>query len=210
MGCGGRSRGAALKHKFGVVEVAHGNRAHLLPQQRQWKLSAALAAAPHPVKVRVDTVRVLRDKVLRGHCVIVATLLDRLGGNPLSFPGAGEQYRSRTRPVAHQGRFFDLDLLVSEHLFLLCPPDKRLLASVCLLFELYQCKSRLHPVDRPVGWGVFPLVTAASSLVSGKFKAPLLRGAYDPTLALYHSLDARLRSDLVPPPLPPPLPRSRG
>lgn len=191
-----RERGAALRERFGVLGVDAGGRAHLLAQQRQWKLSAALATAPHPVKVRIDTVRVLRDKVQRGHCVVVATLLDRLGGNPLSFPGAGQHYRSRTRPTPHQGRYMDLDLLVSEHLFLLCPPDAKLLGSMCVLFELYQCKSRLHPVDRAVGWGVFPLVSCAFQLASGKFKAPLLRGAYDPEVKLYEELEQRMRKDL--------------
>jgi hypothetical protein len=45
-----------------------------------------------------------------------------------------------------------------------------------VLLELYQCKSRLAPYDRCVGWAAAPLVTAGFEIAGGKFKAAMLRG----------------------------------
>ena len=147
-----RSRGLALKEQLGVLEVDP-HRGHLLPSARQWRLSAALRTAPRPIKIRIDTCRSLRDKIQRGHYVVVATLLERVAGKPLRFsgPGTDRLTSTRTRPVAHNGRYFDCDLLIDECLFLLCPPDAQLSPSLTLLLEIYQCKSRLTPIDR-CGW----------------------------------------------------------
>jgi hypothetical protein len=148
-----RSRGLALKEQLGVLEVDP-HRGHLLPSVRQWRLSAALRTAPRPIKIRIDTCRSLRDKIQRGHYVVVATLLERVAGKPLRFsgPGTDRLTSTRTRPVTHSGRYFDCDLLIDECLFLLCPPDAQLSPSLTLLLEIYQCKSRLTPIDRCVGW----------------------------------------------------------
>jgi hypothetical protein len=148
-----RSRGLALKEQLGVLEVDP-HRGHLLPSARQWRLSAAIRTAPCPIKIRIDTCRSLRDKIQRGHYVVVATLLERVAGKPLRFsgPGTDRLTSTRTRPVAHNGRYFDCDLLIDECLFLLCPPDAQLSPSLTLLLEIYQCKSRLTPIDRCVGW----------------------------------------------------------
>jgi hypothetical protein len=50
-----------------------------------------MGAAPRPIKIRIDTCRSLRDKIQRGHYVVVATLLERLAGKPLHFSGKGER-----------------------------------------------------------------------------------------------------------------------
>ena len=192
-----RSRGVALKEQLGVLEV-DSSRGHLLPSARQWRLSAALRTAPRPIKIRIDTCRSLRDKVQRGHYVVVATLLERVAGKPLRFsgPGTDRLTSTRTRPVAHNGRYFDSDLLIDECLFLLCPPDAQLSPSLTLLLEIYQCKSRLTPFDRCVGWAVFPLVAANFELVSGKFKAPVIRGEYSTEMKLHRSIEEHYSADL--------------
>ena len=192
-----RARGLALKQQLGVLEV-DSSRGHLLPSARQWRLSAALRSAPCPIKIRIDSCRSLRDKIQRGHYVVVATLLEQLGGKPLHFsgPGAERLTSTRTRPVAHNGRYFDSDLLVDECVFLLCPPHKQLSPSLTLLLEIYQCKSRLTPVDKCVGWAVFPLVTANFELVSGKFKAPVIRGEYTTELKLHRAIEEHYSADL--------------
>ena len=193
-----RRRGLALKQQLGVLDVNVDGRGHLLPSAKKWRLSAALKASPRPIKIRIDTCRVLRDKIPRGHYVVVATLLSRLAGQPLHYRGAGAQRltSTRTRPVAHDGRYFDADLVVGECIFLLCPPDTQLSPSLTLLLEIYECKSRLTPVDRCVGWAVFPLVSADFELISGKFKAPVMRGEYSADMRLHRSIEQRYASDL--------------
>ncbi|KAJ1468393.1 hypothetical protein T484DRAFT_1920404, partial [Baffinella frigidus] len=175
-----KKRGASLRQRAGVLMTDQEGRGHLLHgHSKEWKLAAALADAPRPIKIRVDTIRVVRDKLPRGHYVVVATLMDRLGGKPITYSGSQE-----------------VDLIANEPLFLLAPPDAHLKASMCILLEVYQCKGRLCPYDKCVGWTAFPLVTAAFSVAAGKMKAPMLRGQVDSSVKLYRTLEKRYKLDL--------------
>ena len=49
-------------------------------------------------------IRAVRDKLPRGHYVVVASLLSRLGGTPVAFAGGHAVTSARTRPIAHLGR----------------------------------------------------------------------------------------------------------
>jgi hypothetical protein len=51
-------------------------------------------------------------------------------------------------------------------------------------------------MDRCVGWAVFPLVAANFQLVSGKFKAPVMRGEYSTDMQLHRSIEEHYSADL--------------
>lgn len=52
-------------------------------------------------------------------------------------------------------------------------------------FELFWLAGKGHPVDEVVGWGIFPLVDGAFSVIKGKFRLPLLRGPVDTGLKTF-------------------------
>eukprot|EP00292_Cryptomonas_paramecium_P000228 CAMPEP_0113675656 /NCGR_PEP_ID=MMETSP0038_2-20120614/8149_1 /TAXON_ID=2898 /ORGANISM="Cryptomonas paramecium" /LENGTH=553 /DNA_ID=CAMNT_0000592479 /DNA_START=137 /DNA_END=1795 /DNA_ORIENTATION=+ /assembly_acc=CAM_ASM_000170 len=196
-------RGAKLRHYYSKVED-NPRRAHLLDSK--WSLSAAFNSAPQPLQLRPDCLRAVGEKLPKGHYKIQATLLDRLGGDPLFWTGAAEERQHRMSacgPFRHKGRYLDVDLICGEPMHLLCPPANGIRPGLCCLFEVYEMQSRHGcEVDRVVAWGVLPLVTPRPTpaphfpLVRGRLVVPLLRGECDRRLILYQTLENIYEDDL--------------
>ena len=107
-----------------------------------WKMSAALSRAPQPIKIHLKCLRGAKDRLQRGHYVLVASLVERVGGEKMRWSGGGDHTVARTRPKMHLGRFYDVSVAFEEHVFLLVPPRDDARAGMSLMFELVQCKSR--------------------------------------------------------------------
>ena len=88
----------------------------------------------------------MKDKVPAGEYCVVATLCDCLGGSPLYWskgrgPMGGGAHPATT-PVSHQGRFFDIDLLVQQSIYMAAPPPETLRPSHVWIIELFLLSNR--------------------------------------------------------------------
>eukprot|EP00960_Hanusia_phi_P068886 766957-Hanusia_phi.AAC.10 len=100
--CGGAA--ANTRRQMGVIEVDRSGRPHVLPQAIQWRLSAALRYAPHPLKIRIDTLRALRDKVNRGNYGETYELAGTCREGGRDAEGRGEVGRAAGRKGSEWGR----------------------------------------------------------------------------------------------------------
>jgi len=123
---------------------------------------------PRLVRIRIDWIRCIKNKLPLGHYQLMVTLYDRLGGDALRWssvvdprtgaalhpntilPGSdhlvGQRVFSHTgsTPLAqmHGGKFYSLDLSFNQHsnrLFLACPPEVLSRPSMVFIFELFRC-----------------------------------------------------------------------
>ncbi|MES1909821.1 MAG: hypothetical protein MHM6MM_002518 [Cercozoa sp. M6MM] len=92
---------------------------------------------------------------------------------------------------SHRGETTDA---ASAKLELLVPSVHDARASMALQFELVRQDARRG--DAVVGWTVFPLQRADSSIVDGQFKAPMLRGAVDADVVTYRQIESRIADDV--------------
>lgn len=126
------------------------------------------------------------------------TAYNRLGGSPLSWKNT-EFLRSLpccTSPASHQGRYFDRSLTFEESVYAVLPPKNELRPSFCLIFELYELKSKFSPVVRPIAWAVLPMCNEHFSFVRGKFRLPFLKGEHSPSTKLYSQIETSMASDM--------------
>jgi hypothetical protein len=142
------------------------------------------------VEVRMDLARCIKDKLPCAFFVVLITLWDRLGGNPIELSRKARV----THPKRHSGRFYNTTLRFEESLFLKVP--SRLRAPMCISFELFILRNSQFPSDKVVAHGFFPLVDSDFELLRGKFKVPLLRGPIDKTVDKYSNLTGKMQEDL--------------
>lgn len=78
------------------------------------------STTPQPVEVCMCCLRATRDKLPRGLYTVSVALHSRLGGPALAWWSKKEQqqWMVSTDPVEHRGRFYDTDLHINQHLFM--------------------------------------------------------------------------------------------
>lgn len=154
-----------LRRQQAHVQQLYGNlESSRVPQSRK-RYRAEWALIPLTLKLRVQMLSAVKDKLPSGHYVLVATLYDRIGGHALHWSAwdpevdattkkkkksgaTGTQTRlvkpNFTRPFFHRGRFFNTELAVHQSLYVVCPPERALRPGNVLIFELF----RLAPACR--------------------------------------------------------------
>ncbi|KAL4622751.1 hypothetical protein GN956_G19850 [Arapaima gigas] len=108
----------------------------------------------------------------------------------------GRLWAVTTEPVAHQGRFHDMKLLLNQCVFAVLPSAKAVVPSMILQFEMLLLPGEHSHVSAVVGWGAFPVCDCGFNIIQGKFKAPLLRGLPNPALNQFRRIEALMASDL--------------
>ena len=80
--------------------------------------------------------------------VMLVTLYDRLGGQPLRWTklglggGVSVGQPSASQPVAHRGRFYDTELDINQRLYSLGPPQPKTKPSMVYVIELFVLGTR--------------------------------------------------------------------
>jgi hypothetical protein len=116
-------------------------------------------------------------QVPKGEYVMRVSVFDKLGGTPFRW---GKTYRPcATRPVAHAGRHFSVDMWLEQNVFTSTPAPVDLRPSMVFIFQLYRLASADCHVDTVVGWGALPVCNSRFEVNQGKFRVPLLRGNVD-------------------------------
>ncbi|XP_046869986.1 uncharacterized protein LOC124462461 isoform X3 [Hypomesus transpacificus] len=145
------------------------------------------------VEVCVRCLRGVRDKLPRGLYSVSLALLSRLGATPLGQAEDEETGWARTtRPVEHQGRFFDAELHFNQSLVMTLPTSRS--SSMVMMFQLLEMGS--CPGGAVLGWAPWPLCGLSLQPVQGSFRAPLLRGGPSPRLDQFRKIEALMSSDL--------------
>jgi len=182
-----------VSHYFGAFQSA----THIFGEDGQhykhnWN------ACPRSIRISVDYLREVKDKLRGGKYVMMCTVYDRLGGHPLRVSG-NKHFSFTSSPVLHTGTFQQKELEFSQppnHLKLQTPSQSTARPSNVLLFELFCVRSRRQERDEVVGWGVLPLMSATFETLQGKFKFPLLRGRYDPRIDKFQKFEKRIVKDI--------------
>ena len=77
----------------------------------------------------------------------------------------------------------------------MCPAQRDVQPTLTYVLELYQLGGEKWP-DRVMAWTAFPAVDMHKNLVSGRFKAPLIRGTLDQSVDTYSGLEHSYGKDL--------------
>eukprot|EP00002_Diphylleia_rotans_P009503 TRINITY_DN1981_c0_g1_i2.p1 TRINITY_DN1981_c0_g1~~TRINITY_DN1981_c0_g1_i2.p1 ORF type:complete len:724 (-),score=115.89 TRINITY_DN1981_c0_g1_i2:133-2304(-) len=188
-----REQKALVVKKYGAL--AHEDSKFKGTVGHRWKVEWDLA--PQPVQIRVEQIRGIRNKVPKGRYIVLVSLYDRLGGNPLRWSNIkGQDWFGNTTPITHGGLYDDIEMKINQSVFTVCPSRSQIRASMCLVFEVYVLKSRYVKVPSVVGWGVYPICDSKMDVLQGKFKLPLLKGRYDETIYRYFRIQDILSQDL--------------
>ncbi|KDO33383.1 hypothetical protein SPRG_02190 [Saprolegnia parasitica CBS 223.65] len=168
-------------------------------QTRRYR--AEWAKIPQPVELHLHMLRAPKDKLPQGHYVLLATLYDRLGGNPISWGVAGERgigrdYPGITRPIFHRGHFYNTELSLDQSIFCVCPSELDLRPANVVILELYLLSGASAMHDTVVGWAALPACTTDFTILEGRFKVPMLRGDIDHTITKYHDIERMYTMDL--------------
>lgn len=210
------ARTAALHRTFRRAEVElKSNLAaqHALVSEKYGRLVPGRAGArqmriewhklPQPVEIRISRIRAVKKKLFRGRFVMLVTLYDRLGGNPMRWTrvalggGGGDASRpGATTPVRHRGRFFDTEITFNQCVYAVAPSASDLRPAHVFIFELFQLGDRRNPIDRVVAWTALPACDRDFQVVWGRFKLPLMRGEVDLAVDKYRTLEAKIEADL--------------
>jgi hypothetical protein len=155
--------------------------------------------APQEFQLNITAMRGLRSKLRDGYYVVLASIHDRLGGQTLRF-STGEHNLDCTAalpPLRFLSRSGEPDRYINRSVDMLCPAASVLQTHAVLIFEVWQLKvGKYDPVDKVVGWGVWPLVNKDCLVVEGKFKLPLLKGEVDTSLDTYRSITELMQNNL--------------
>ena len=155
---------------------------------------------PQPIQLHVHMARAVRDRLPNGRYILLLTLYNRLGGQPLHWTelglsGAGVGLPGATEPVRHNGRYYDTEFVVEEDIFVVCPAQRDVQPTLTYVLELYQLGGERWP-DRVMAWTAFPAVDMHKNLISGRFKLPLIRGIMDTSVDTYSGLESSYATDL--------------
>lgn len=157
---------------------------------------------PHPIEMRIHILRAVKNKLPKGAYVLMLTMYDRLGGQPLTWSelgsfGFGSHRPGVTRPVKHYGRYFDRLMRIEDSVFALCPPRRELKPSNVFVIELFRLANRSNPKDDAiVGWTALPMCLENLSIVEGKYKLPLMRGQHTTSTEHFRDMERNISHDL--------------
>ena len=157
--------------------------------------------SPQPIEFRVHLLRAVKNKLPKGAYVLMLTQYDSVGGRPLSWSriganGIGNLRPGITRPVHHEGRFFDRILRVEDSCYALCPPRPLLRPNFVFVLELFQLASKHNPFDKIEAWTAVPMTYESMSMIEGKIKLPLMRGEHSPAVQHFKTMERLMSSDL--------------
>ena len=81
---------------------------------RRYQIDWALC--PRSVRISIDALRAVKNKIPKGRYVVLATLYDRIGGHPLrwSMLESIKWTGSTPFPVRHEARFHDIDMSFAQ------------------------------------------------------------------------------------------------
>lgn len=162
---------------------------------RRWRVD--WDRTPQPIQIKLAAMRGVRDKAPAGRYAIVVSLQDRLGGRLLRWSSLrGQEWGAATLPVSHNGRHNTADIKIDQSVFTACPARPDIRPSMTLIFEVYALLGEHSPLDRVLAWGAFPISDPTFNVVSGCFKTPLMRGAVDPRIDRFGSIEKRIATDL--------------
>ncbi|XP_044195850.1 uncharacterized protein ofcc1 isoform X1 [Thunnus albacares] len=156
------------------------------------------STTPQPVEVCMCCLRATRDKLPRGLYTVSVALHSRLGGPALAWWSKKEQqqWMVSTDPVEHRGRFYDTDLHINQHLFMILPAAREVIPSMVLVFQLIALPGESSHISSVLAWGAFPVCGPNLGLVQGRYKTPLLRGEPNTQLDQFKKIEAFISSDL--------------
>lgn len=188
-----RRQGAALVEAFGAVREGGASLSR--------RLALRSESLPQPLEIRVHCLRAVKEKLPRGAYVVMASMFQSLGGQPLAWTrlatnGIGPGFGATTRAAKHQGRFFDKALRFEDSVFCLCPPAATLQPSYTLVLELFRLHARTNAMDRCEAWTALPLCSEHFCVPQGRFKLPFLRGCHSPQLQSYRDMEEAVARDL--------------
>jgi hypothetical protein len=173
---------------------------------------------PQPLEVRVSRVRAVKNKLPDGLYILMVSLYNRLGGNPmrwsglrlgsggplsglsplgLGFGGGDGDKPSATTAVRHRGRFYDVDLTFNQCIYATAPSQVALRPSHVWVFELFLLGGRKNPLDRVVAWAPLPACSMdLRTPATGRFRLPLMRGEVNPDIETFSALEQTVGRDL--------------
>lgn len=202
----------AITKQQEVVDKQYGrlqSGAQLLPDGSIQK-TRSTQHLPRILSLRVDTLRVIKNKLPGGQYVMCVTLYDRLGGHPLRWCKMPLQSHQRDkRPIIHTamtehawrhtGKYWNLEMRFDQQqnaLYICCPSRSEVRPGNCLLFELFQVRASYQTSDRVVAWSCFPLATPAGDLLSGTFRCPMVRGSHSKVYDRYSKMEKLVQKDI--------------
>ncbi|XP_077989963.1 uncharacterized protein LOC144444426 [Glandiceps talaboti] len=162
---------------------------------RRWKVD--WTKTPQPIQIKLKCLRGVRDKLPGGRYVLMVSLYDRLGGHVLRWSRLkGQQWGGATLPLQHDGYFYNIEMKVDQSVFTVCPSKPNVRPGMVLVFELFLLRGSLLPIDKVVGWGVFPICDAQFNIIDGKYKTPFLRGEMDYRIERHEGVERLIASDI--------------
>eukprot|EP00696_Hemimastix_kukwesjijk_P018737 gnl/Hemi2/7696_TR2651_c0_g1_i1.p1 gnl/Hemi2/7696_TR2651_c0_g1~~gnl/Hemi2/7696_TR2651_c0_g1_i1.p1 ORF type:complete len:1080 (-),score=411.10 gnl/Hemi2/7696_TR2651_c0_g1_i1:189-3428(-) len=159
-------------------------------------------ATPQPAEVRLHMLRAVKDKCMEGRYVVLVSMCEHLGGEPLHWLGEKvnrreERWKGATHPFRHKGRFFDIEMRIHQTIHMSCPSPLAMVPSMLFLFELFHLKGKNNKLlDKCVAWGAFPMFDMDCHVVRGTFKLPLLDGEVRRDIVSYAQYEALYASNL--------------
>lgn len=137
---------------------------------------------PQKIKLRVQFVRGVKDKLPKGYYILLVTLRDRVGGKIVTIRNRDKKKRGdfstgfyqQTMEVYHDGKFSSLEMTFDQELYLVSPSQVKRKPYMTFTFELIQTSGPTPGLC--CAWGSFPVEDSSFNIISGKFKVPLLRG----------------------------------
>eukprot|EP00039_Didymoeca_costata_P009780 m.130229 g.130229 ORF g.130229 m.130229 type:complete len:879 (+) comp14600_c0_seq1:198-2834(+) len=188
---------AALKGRKGEVKKYYGDLQYSTAQfmgheGRVYRVE--WSQAPQPLRFKIHHLSCNKERLASGRYVLTVTLLDRLGGHVLRWSNTRDRNLFGVTGEVLRKPDDGWHTMIKQSIETVCPPEKSLLASMVFVWELFLLRGSSNAVDRSVGWGLYPAVAADMSLIKGKFKLPMLRGAYRHDIVL-HTDYAALAND---------------
>nr|XP_002734565.1 PREDICTED: uncharacterized protein LOC100373469 [Saccoglossus kowalevskii] len=186
-------RKGEVKTMYGDLTLADGQYGG--SKGRRWKVD--WTRTPQPIQIKLKCLRGVRDKLPGGRYVLMVSLYDRLGGHILRWSRLkGQQWGGATLPLTHDGKFYNIEMKLDQSVFTVCPSKPDVRPGMILMFELFLLRGSLLPVDKVVGWGVFPICDAQFNIIDGKYKVPFLRGEMDPRIEKHETIEKLIASDI--------------
>lgn len=180
-----------LRRRKGILQAVPNDR---FSWTVEWK------KAPQEFKLNITCIRGLRAKLRDGYYVVLASVIDRLGGQTLRFSTGDHNLdcSAALPPIRHLCKSGEVDRFINESVEMLCPAPEILQTHAVLLLEVWQLKvGKYDPVDKVVGWGVWPLVNKDFLVTEGKFKVPLMKGEVNTNLDTYQAVAETLEESLT-------------
>eukprot|EP01059_Diplonema_ambulator_P022886 TRINITY_DN38232_c0_g1_i1.p1 TRINITY_DN38232_c0_g1~~TRINITY_DN38232_c0_g1_i1.p1 ORF type:complete len:1083 (+),score=361.75 TRINITY_DN38232_c0_g1_i1:27-3251(+) len=209
-----KTRRTQIMHKYGEMTTT---------TTHQFKLSKIdWDSIPQQVEVHITSVRGLKDKVPKGDYVVLVSKYSQLGGVPFKWslrdPSSAvpppcplhedlsdpcrntcevcKGWAGSTIPVRHKSTYDSVDLPVDTSIYTFLPPRQTIKPYSAFLFELVRLPQKPSEMPQIVGWSAFPVINGRFSVIKGKFKAPLLRGAVDSRVEHYSRIEKIIAEDI--------------